>query len=162
MSVPIRHATDDDGPALSALIAGVFAEYEGCLFDPAEFDFVTPATAFTGGGGAIWVAEGEARIVGTIGVAPTSEAGVAQIHQLYVAADHRRRGLAPRLVDLALAHAAAGGAGAVRLWSDTRFLDAHRFYERHGFQRLPAVRYLADLSSSWEFGFCRRLGEPVP
>jgi putative acetyltransferase len=48
------------------------------------------------------------------------------------------------------------------LWSDTRFARAHRFYERLGFERVPVVRYLADVSASWEYRYERRSGVSAP
>ena len=62
-------------------------------------------------------------------------------------------GVAKRLLDRALAFAASRGMTAITLWTDSRFLDGHRFYERHGFRRMPGVRALHDGSNSLEFNF---------
>jgi putative acetyltransferase len=53
--------------------------------------------------------------------------------------------------------AARNSAAFVELWSDTRFLDAHRLYERLGYTRSPHTRELQDLSNSVEFHFLKHL-----
>jgi putative acetyltransferase len=45
--IPIRPAVDSDGPALAALIEGVFAEYDGCPFVRAEFPGLAAFTLCT-------------------------------------------------------------------------------------------------------------------
>jgi len=42
------------------------------------------------------------------------------------------------------------------LWSDTRFAEGHRFYERRGFTRGAVTRQLFDLSNSTEYHFEKR------
>lgn len=151
----IRPATDADGDGLAALIAGCFAEYDGCLFDRAaefpELDAI--ASHFRARDGAIWVAEHERRIVGSIACTPTEEAGTIELFKLYVASEMRGRGLARELLGHVLGFACERGADAVRLHTDTRFLDAHRFYERNGFERLPGSRPLHDISNSFEYPY---------
>ena len=151
----IRPATDTDGDGLAVLIAGCFAEYEGCLFDRAaefpELDAI--ATHFQHRNGAIWVAGDGQRIVGSIACAPTEEEGTVELFKLYVAREMRGRGLAGALLDQVLGFARERSASAVRLFTDTRFLDAHRFYERNGFQRLPGSRALNDISNSFEYPY---------
>lgn len=151
----IRPATDADGDGLAVLIAGCFAEYEGCLFDRAaefpELDAI--ATYFRERNGAIWLAEHDGQIVGSIASAPTEEAGTVELFKLYVAREMRGRGLAKALLGHVLGFARARNAAAVRLFTDTRFLDAHRFYERNGFERLPGSRPLHDISNSFEYPY---------
>jgi putative acetyltransferase len=155
----IRRARDGDGPGIARLIAGVFAEYPGCLYVASEFpELAHPATHYGERSGAVWVAEEEGVIVGSFAVAATPDPAVFEISKVYLAAPVRGRGLAKALLGLALDHARAHGGRSVRLWTDTRFLDAHRFYEMNGFTRLPGIRFLGDESSSWEFPYARALG----
>ncbi|MDF2995148.1 MAG: GCN5-related N-acetyltransferase [Xanthobacteraceae bacterium] len=153
--IRIRPATDADGDGLAALIAGCFAEYDGCLFDRAaefpELDAI--ATHFRDRNGIMWVAEHEGRIVGSVACAPTEEAGTVELFKLYVAREMRGRGLAGTLLRHVLGFARERGATAVRLFTDTRFLDAHRFYERNGFERLGEARPLHDISNSYEYPY---------
>ena len=155
----IRHARDGDGPGIARLIAGVFAEYPGCFYVDAEFpELAHPATHYEARAGAVWVVEEDGTIVGSFAVAATTDPAVFEIAKVYLAATMRGRGLAKALLGLALDHARAQNARAVRLWTDTRFVDAHRFYAVNGFTRVPGVRFLGDQSSSWEFPYARALG----
>ena len=50
------------------------------------------------------------------------------------------------------------GARFVELWSDTRFADAHRLYERLGYRKSGVTRELHDMSGSVEYHFRKELG----
>lgn len=155
----IRRALDGDGPGIARLIAGVFAEYPGCVYVDAEFpELAHPASHYAARAGAVWVVEADGAILGSFAVAATSDSAVFELSKVYLAAGVRGRGLAKILLGLALDHARDRGARAVRLWTDTRFRDAHRFYEMNGFTRMPGVRFLGDESASWEFPYARTLG----
>lgn len=158
-SPTIRPATDADGPAVARLIAGCFAEYEGCLYLDEEFpELARPAGHYADLGGRLWVAEdGDGTIIGSFAVFATRDPAVHEIVKVYLAAPTRGRGIAATMLRLALDFARDAGAAAVRLWTDTRFADAHRFYERHAFRRLPGTRFIGDASSSWEFFYLKRL-----
>ncbi len=65
----------------------------------------------------------------------------------------RGAGLAQALFAEALTFAEQGGFAEMMLWSDTRFVRGHRFYEKLGFRRWPGERYLADVSATWEYHF---------
>lgn len=151
----IRPATDADGPAVARVIAACFAEYPGCFYAEAEFpELARPATAYASRGGRMWVAEAaDGTVVGSLAVFPTRDPATFEIGKVYVARAARRGGVASRMLAQALDLARAAGARRVRLFTDTRFADAHRFYERHGFRRLPGVRHVADVSQSWEFAY---------
>ena len=43
------------------------------------------------------------------------------------------------------------------LWSDSLFVRAHAFYEKHGYVRRGGLRSLQDLSNSIEFGYAKPL-----
>lgn len=160
----IRPGADADGPALRALIAGVFAEYEGCPFVDAEFpELDAPATHYGRKAGRLWVVEDEAgRVVGSLAVAATHRDGVFELFKVYLAEPARGRGTASRLLGLAVEHARAQGATRLVLWSDTRFADGHRFYARQGFHRVPGTRALHDAATTLEFGFARALADSPP
>lgn len=159
MKVKIRDARDGDAAGLIALIGGVFAEYPGCVL---ELDHEMPqlraiATAFGEHGGRFWVAELDGDIVGCCGISPADDPNGAELKHLYVDKRARRSGLGTRFVALVEREAAANGAAFVELWSDTRFLDAHRLYERLGYVRSAHTRELHDLSNSIEFHFKKQL-----
>ena len=159
MPVLIRDARDDDAESLIALIGGCFAEYPGCILD---VDGELPelraiATFFRQHDGRFWVAEEYTRVVGSVGVLPAPNPQGMELRKLYVAKAARRQGLGGRLCDLAEATAQARGAALIDLWSDTRFIDAHRLYERRGYERGHNTRLLHDLSQSVEYYFRKPL-----
>jgi GNAT superfamily N-acetyltransferase len=60
----------------------------------------------------------------------------AYIAELYVTAEHRRRGLGGELLDAMLALARELGCAWIELGTDEFDADAHRLYERSGFSNL--------------------------
>jgi len=160
VSFDIRDMRDADGAALIALMERCWADYPGCVLD-VEGDspeLWTPASYFTGLGGRGWVAEHSGAIVASIGVAPGSAPGVAELHRLYVDHSARRQGLAKRLVALVEDAARGWDAHTMELWSDVRFTLSHQLYERQGFARQPGTRELDDASKSVEYCFVKPLG----
>ena len=154
----IREACDDDAEGLIALIGGCFAEYDGCVLDLDELDrpLLAIASTFAAEGGEVWVAEQEGRIVACGGYADVG-GGLFELKRLYVDKSARRQGLASRLLELVEKTARAKGGKAIDLWSDTRFVEAHAFYERHGYSRLPETRDLNDPSNTTEYHFVKEL-----
>ena len=151
VEIQLRDARDSDAESLIELIGAVWDEYPGCVMD---VDGEVPelrriASAHAENGGEFWVAEREARLVGCAGWVPARDAGGVELRKLYVAASARREGLGAKLCER-VERAAAGG-DFVDLWSDTRFEDAHRLYERRGYRRGPRTRELHDLSKTVEY-----------
>ncbi len=159
MSVGIRDARDDDGDGVIGLIGLCWSDYPGCVLDvDGELpELSTIASHFRALGGRFWVAEREGAIVGCVGVAPAEAADSFELCKLYVAHGDRRLGLGRELVRLVEDEAVAGGSRYVELWSDTRFTEAHRFYERLGYVRLPQIRTLDDLSNTVEYRYRKAL-----
>jgi putative acetyltransferase len=158
-ALTIRDATDEDSYDIIGLVASCWAEYEGCVIDiDGELGYMRAvASAFEGLGGRLWVAEEAGRIVATVGVAPGASADEAELRMLYVHRRWRKRGLGARLVALVEAEASSRGARDVFMWSDTRFEDAHRLYERLGYARAAETRELHDLSNTVEYHFRKAL-----
>ena len=156
---PIRDARDSDSEPLATLIAASFAEYPNCFFEWSEFpELHAPASHFAGKGGRLWIAEAPGGgIAGSLGVTPVPEQNAAEITKVYADPAFRGSGLAQALFTEALRFVEAGGYDEMMLWSDTRFARGHRFYEKLGFVRWPAARYLADVSETWEYHFRKRL-----
>lgn len=154
----LRPVREDDSAAVIELIGGCFAEYPGCVLDLDGIDawMRAPASSYARRGGEFWVVERDGGVVACVGYR-AAEDGSVELKSLYVAAAGRRGGLGARLVALVEAAAAREGASRVTLWSDTRFGDAHRLYERLGYTRGPATRELHDPSQSVEFGYVKDL-----
>ena len=161
--IVIRDARDGDEGGLIALIGGCFAEYPGCVLDvDGEIpELRAVATHYRDRGGRFWVAEIAGRVVGCVGAAPIAarpaRAAGMELLKLYVDREARGCGLGGRLVGLVDEEAALRRAGFVELWTDTRFEDAHRLYERLGFRRLPELRDLCDRSNSVEYHYVKHL-----
>jgi putative acetyltransferase len=135
----LTSGTDADGHSMAALISRIFDDYENCPFVPEEFpELAAPATYYTGKGGSLWVIKDATThtVAGSIAIAPTHQAGEAELFKVYLAHQWRGTGLAQTLLS-----------------TDTRFVSGHRFYEKQGFVRLPGIRALHDAASTFEFGY---------
>ena len=150
----LRPVRDDDAQDLIGLITLCFAEYPGCFFDPHGDmpDMVRPAHSRLATEGQFLVAEDAGgRVCACIGV-DFPEAGVAEIHRLYVRPDQRGRGLGKLLTGRMESFARERGAARMMMLSDTRFTKAHALYARLGYVR-GVSRSLGDISHSREFFF---------
>ena len=160
MTLPrVRPAVDEDSWDVIGLIGACWSEYPGCVMDVHGEcpDLLAPASAYLRHGGAFWVAvDGCGTVVATVGWRPLSPEAV-ELERLYVNLRWRRKGVASALADLVERTAAARRATRVQLWSDTRFRDAHRFYERRGYTRTGPDRELGDLSRTREHHFVKVL-----
>ena len=156
--VSIRAAVDGDGDGLIRLVGSCFSEYDGCVLDTENEmpHLLCVATHFGAVEGRAWVVEADGAVVGSVACRPVAGGGL-ELQMLYVLAPWRRQGLGARLVALVEQEAAGRGADFVDLWTDTRFLDAHRLYRSLVYQQLPEVRDVHDLSASREFHFRKSL-----
>ena len=147
----LRTATEEDTKGIQALIAEVYAEYD-CVLDVErdEPHLLAPANYFRRSGGELWVVDEQGLVRASAGVLLHKDAG--ELKALYVHPTLRRQGWGRRLVELAIEHARRASKPRMILWSDTRFLDAHRLYLSMGF-RQTGVRELQDCNNSVEFGF---------
>jgi GNAT superfamily N-acetyltransferase len=99
-------------------------------------DLADIATHYGRGRGGFWVARLGDRIVGTVGLL---DAGEAALRKMFVqralrGGEHR---IAARLLEALLAHARARAIRTIWLGTRPEMGAAHRFYERHGFVRVP-------------------------
>ena len=147
----IRPAEDRDTSAIQQLIADVYAEYDCTLeLDGIDAHLRDPGPYFRERGGEFWVVEHNAEIRATVAVLLTDDAG--ELKCLYVHPSLRRQGWGRRLSELTIDYTRRAGKPRIILWSDTRFLDAHRLYQRMGFGQCGR-RELHDSNSTVEFGF---------
>jgi len=149
----LRPARDDDSEGVIALIARVFAEYEGCVLDVdrEEPELRAPASGFD----RFWVVEDESGIVGCAACAVRPP--VVELKKIYLDARVRGQGWGRRLIELIEGVAAESRAPRLEAWSDTRFEQAHAVYEHLGYRRGPDTRFLHDLSNTEEYFFEKRL-----
>jgi len=135
----VRRAVRDDVPAIVALLADDVLGAARESADPAPY-----ARAFAAVDAdpahLLVVAEVDGEVAGTLQL--TVLAGLArrgalrgQLEAVRVAAAHRSSGLGSALVTWAVEEARRRGCAVVQLTTDARRVDAHRFYERLGFER---------------------------
>lgn len=152
----IRPGHDSDADGFIALIATCWSQYPGVHLDVdgEEPELRALASYYAGQGGALWAAEVDGAVVGMIATRPR-DAGAWEICRVYVHPARHGDGLGHRLLDMAEAHAIDAGATRIKLWSDTRFDRAHRFYEKHSYVRSGPLRVLADACHSLEFAYAK-------
>ncbi|AJT65757.1 GNAT family N-acetyltransferase [Streptomyces chattanoogensis] len=137
--IEIRRATEADLPAIVAMLADdplgatrespddlppYRAAYEAIAADPQQH---------------LIVAVREGRTVGTLQltvIPGLSRRGASRslIEGVRVHADERGGGLGTQLIEWAIAESRVLGCALVQLTSDATRVDAHRFYERLGFE----------------------------
>ena len=138
----IRPALEEDLPAIVSLLAddrlGQAREDTSLPLDPgygAAFAAIQSSSDQT-----LVVAEdADGRVVGTLQlmlIPGLSRRGAWRgiIEGVRIASDRRSEGLGAQLVDWAVEACRRHGCYAVQLTTDVSRLDAHRFYERLGFQ----------------------------
>ncbi|MCU0885532.1 MAG: GNAT family N-acetyltransferase [Beijerinckiaceae bacterium] len=154
-----RAVRDADGAAVAELIAACFAEYPGCLFCHDEFPELQALAAWASARGTLmWVLDAEAGTIAACICATPAQGNAVELHKFYVTSTLRGTGLARHMLGLVLDVASAQGASSVFLWSDTRFVRAHRFYEKAGFVRQPGQRQLHDISNTEEYHYRLAIG----
>jgi GNAT superfamily N-acetyltransferase len=155
MRATIRRATANDAQAVAAVVRTVYDEY-GFTWDAEGYhaDLADTAAHY---GDAFWVAEDGGEVVGTAGLdlSGTKVGSLpgcdCSLERLYVLDRARGRGAGSALLRAVLAEARAHGRRRLAIWSDKRFEDAHRLYERFG-ARVVAERVHDDPDASHEWG----------
>jgi putative acetyltransferase len=155
-------ASRADVPGGIALIGRVFAEY-GFVYDPTtevpdlldfERHYGPPQ------GGFFVLRQGEV-IAGSVGIERIDTA-TAELHRLYLDAAHRGRGTGRALVETVLDWCRTREVSHLVLWSDTRFEQAHRLYDRMGFRRTGHRTLPGDVNDSREYRFERPVSIAPP
>ena len=83
--------------------------------------------------GKFWVALGEDKVVGTVGVRGTKEPTVAILRRMFVNKELRGTGLGQRLLETALQFARENGYKKITLNTYKTMKRAHHFYEKNKF-----------------------------
>ncbi len=151
MEITYRPAVDGDANQLIELVDICYQEYDGCILDvdAEEPQLRYIATYYREKGGEFWVAEKDGIIVGSIGYSMNED--TLELKHLYVNSVIRRQGMASSLCTMVEDAAARREASRIILWTDTRFTNAHRLYEKRGFEGGSETRTLQDLSKTVEY-----------
>jgi putative acetyltransferase len=176
MSIRIHPATASDTEGLVRVVQAVYEEY-GFTWDASGYhaDLYGIEAHYLARGHAFWVARDAAdAIVGTVALElfdrlPGEPGAVVRIDEtarlggcdaalerLYVHPAARRQGVGRALVETVIAAARARGRGSLDIWSDKRFVEAHRLYHRLGAVSV-AERICHDPDQSPEWGLMLRL-----
>lgn len=141
-SVPIRGASEHDGPAIVGLwTEAYFTEGEGgrdAPYELAEFEATAASAAH------LLVAERDGGVVGVVALLGPKEPsravaaeGEAELARLVVGSGARRHGIGRALAERCGELALAEGWPAIALWSRPYQVAGHRLYESLGYARLP-------------------------
>jgi putative acetyltransferase len=143
MPFPIRLATNDDVPAIRAVLFSVRSEY-GVLGDIGANDTDLDdleGNYFRNGGCFEVVEDAEKRIVGCAGLCPLNPCR-AELCKMYIEKAARGRGLGRRLLEDLLEAACRGGFREVWLETNSVLTEAINLYTRYGFQPVEAEHLL--------------------
>ena len=137
-AVLIRDANLSDAPALAVLLAGGSLRGSEDADDVSSYESALSQIA-GGDSSAVLVAEMDTRVVGMcqlIWFRHLQERGglCAEIESVHVAGAERGHGIGGLLLEAAVRRATSLGCYRVQLTSNRSRRDAHRFYERHGFE----------------------------
>lgn len=174
MNGRIRVATNEDVGGIVEVVRAVYDEY-GFTWDSADYhaDLYDPEAYYSRRGDTFLVAE-DPSIVGVVALCrhPMMPGGPGEtvdwegkvraagtdcsLERLYVHPRARRRGLGEALTRDVVERAKGMGLSAMELWSDKRFVDAHRLYGRFGAVTI-GERICHDPDQSPEWGLVIRL-----
>ena len=149
----VRRAVASDSAAAAAIVRTVYEEF-GFTWD--EQGYHADLRDVEASYAAFFVAERGGQIVGTAGL--TSH---GSLERLYVLSEARGSGAGSALLTAVAAEARRRGHVQLEIWSDKRFTDAHRLYERHG-ARVVGERQHDDPDASHEWGLVLQLTTPRP
>jgi ribosomal protein S18 acetylase RimI-like enzyme len=172
-ALTLRAAVPADLAALSALAVRAFVAKFGHLYSQANLDAflaenlseATFAADLADDTRRIRLAErdGEllafAKIAFVCGFPDFAQGGrTMELKQLYTAPEAIGGGIGKALMDWAMAELAARGADEVQLSVYAENHDAHRFYERFGFNKVADITFKVGDHYDPEFLFARMLG----
>jgi len=154
-ALAVRPAGRADAPGVIELIGRVYLEYGFVYVPEVEVpDLLRFDQHYAAPRGAFFVVREDNVVVGSVGVARL-DGGSAELHRLYLDSRLRGRGTGRALVEAVLEWCRTQNIPRLILWSDTRFEQAHRLYERMGFQRTGERILPDDLNQTREYGFER-------
>ena len=151
----LRPTVRADIPKIQNLVDTIYRDYGAWLDLDDEPHWIDPGTYFHERGGEFWVLMRGDALVATVAV-KLSNGSTAELKCLYVHRSLRRLGWATKLVRLAEGFARNVGRTKMVLWSDVRFVEAHRLYEKLGYRR-TGFRELLDSQDTKEHGYEREL-----
>lgn len=139
----LRPFAPDDAAAVVAHVLAIQREEFGLPITASDQpDLLDVPGHYQHGAGGFWVAPSGAGVVGTVGLLDVG-GGHGVLRKMFVAAAARgpNTGLAAALLTTVVDHARRAGLHTLWLGTTDAFTAAHRFYEKHGFERVPAAAW---------------------
>jgi len=175
MDFAIRLATQADAPGAVRVVRAVFDEY-GFTWEEEDYhaDLYDLQGHYLDPGHAFWVAEADGEVVGTVALqmhdliegepgqvaehenAKRAAGTDCSLERLYVLPNARKGGLGYALTQTVVEEAKSRKKRAMELWSDKRFVDAHRLYGKFGAEVI-GDRICHDPDQSPEWGLVIKL-----
>jgi GNAT superfamily N-acetyltransferase len=143
----IRRCRDDEREAILGIVNAAAEAYRGVIPADRWHEPYMPRAeldAEIAAGVVFWGYEQDGALIGVMGIQPVRD--VVLIRHAYVAPTGQGRGVGGALLEHLMA--AAAGPVLVGTWAAAEW--AIRFYERHGFARVPPSRTAELLRSYWD------------
>jgi N-acetylglutamate synthase-like GNAT family acetyltransferase len=130
-----RYAPGDEHGILELIVTIQREEFQLEITVQDQPDLMQIPSFYQAGTGDFWVARKDGEVVGTIGLKDIGHQEAA-LRKMFVAGPCRGRefGVARQLLECLIVEAKARGVKRIYLGTTARFLAAHRFYEKHGFE----------------------------
>lgn len=134
-SIVVEPFTPKFSEQVPLLIVSIQRDEFGIPIDlAAQPDLQNIAEYYQHGLGNFWIARLGTKVVGTVALLDI-ENGNCALRKMFVAPEFRgESGVAARLLGAVIDWAMERGVRQIELGTTDRFLAAHRFYEKHGFQ----------------------------
>lgn len=139
-----RYAPGDEKDVMALIVPIQREEFGIEISAEDQPDLMQIQSFYQTGTGDFWLARRQGEVIGTIGLKDIGNGEVA-LRKMFVAAPWRGRefGVAKQMLELLIEVSKERGLKRIYLGTTERFLAAHRFYEKHGFeligqQDLPA------------------------
>lgn len=139
-----RYAPGDEKDVMALIMPIQLEEFGIEISAEDQPDLMQIQSFYQTGTGDFWLARRQGEVIGTIGLKDIGNGEVA-LRKMFVAAPWRGRefGVARQMLELLIEASKKHGVKRIYLDTTERFLAAHRFYEKHGFeligqQDLPA------------------------
>jgi N-acetylglutamate synthase-like GNAT family acetyltransferase len=132
-----RYALGDEKDVMALIVSIQCEEFGIEISAEDQPDLMQIQSFYQTGTGDFWLARRQGEVIGTIGLKDIGSGEVA-LRKMFVAAPWRGRefGVAKKMLELLIEASKERGVKRIYLGTTERFLAAHRFYEKHGFERI--------------------------
>ena len=132
-----RYVQGDEADVVALIVPIQSEEFGIAISAEDQPDLMNIPAFYQTGSGDFWLARKQGEVVGTIGMKDIGNHEVA-LRKMFVAATWRGRefGVARQMLECLLAASRQRGVKRIYLGTTEKFLAAHRFYEKHGFERI--------------------------